>query len=66
MAGPVEQTGVVVACPRCGESVLQKTMIPLGVVDGVVNYVCVPCARTMITTNASSVGAAAPAEAVDA
>ena len=50
MAGPVEQTGVIVAGPRCGTEVLQKSMIPLGVADSVISYACVPCARTMTAT----------------
>ena len=54
MAGPVEQTGVIVSCPRCGTEVLQKSMIPLGVVDSVISYVCVPCARTMTATGPPS------------
>ena len=54
MAAPVEQVGVIVACPACGTDVLQKTMIPLGVVDGVISYVCVPCARKLVTTGNAS------------
>lgn len=50
MAAPVEQIGVIVACPRCGTDVLQKTMIPLSVLDGVIDYACVPCSRKLITT----------------
>jgi DNA-directed RNA polymerase subunit RPC12/RpoP len=50
VAAPVEQVGVIIACPGCGAEVLQKTMIPLGVTDGVVSYSCVSCARTQITT----------------
>lgn len=53
MAAPVEQVGVLVACPACGTEVLQKTMIPLGVVDGVISYSCVPCARKLVTTGTS-------------
>jgi predicted RNA-binding Zn-ribbon protein involved in translation (DUF1610 family) len=52
MAGPVEQTGVIVPCPSCGTDVMQKTMIPLGVTDGVVAYACVACARKLIKTGA--------------
>ena len=52
MAAPVEQVGVIVACPACGVDVMQKTMIPIGVVDSVVSYVCVPCARKLIKTGA--------------
>ena len=54
MAGPVEQTGVIIACPRCGIEVLQKSMIPLGVTDSVISYVCLPCARTMIATGTTA------------
>ncbi len=54
MAAPVEQVGVIVACPVCGTDVLQKTMIPLGVVDGVISYSCVPCARKLVTTGTAS------------
>jgi hypothetical protein len=53
MAGPVEQVGVVVACPVCGTDVLQKTMIPLGALDGVISYCCQPCARKRIATGAA-------------
>lgn len=52
MAGPVEQIGVIVPCPRCGNEVMQKGMIPLGAVDGVISYACVPCARTLVRTGA--------------
>ncbi len=54
MAAPVEQIGVIVACPLCGTDVLQKTMIPLSVLDGVIAYACVPCARKLITTGSAS------------
>ena len=54
MAAPVEQVGVIIACPLCGTDVLQKTMIPLGVVDGLVSYACVACARTLVATGAVS------------
>jgi DNA-directed RNA polymerase subunit RPC12/RpoP len=53
MAAPVEQVGVIVACPSCGSDVLQKTMIPLSVLDGVIAYACVPCARKLITTGSA-------------
>ena len=53
MAGPVEQVGVVVACPVCGTEVLQKSMIPLGVADGVVSYACVPCAKKLVRTGSA-------------
>ena len=50
MAAPVEQVGVIIACPVCGTDVLQKTMIPLRVLDGKISYSCVSCARTLVTT----------------
>ena len=67
MAGPVEQTGVIIACPRCGTEVLQKSMIPVGVADSVISYACVPCARTMTMAAATaapagSMGSAGSAE----
>lgn len=57
MAGPVTQSGAHVACPGCGADVLQKEMIPVGVLDGVVSYLCVACARKLL-----KVGISAPAE----
>ena len=53
MAASVEQVGVIVACPRCGADVLQKTMIPMGVTDSVISYACAPCARKLITTGSA-------------
>lgn len=53
MAAPVEQVGVIVSCPKCGSEVLQKTMIPLAVVESVIQYACVPCARTLVTTGST-------------
>ncbi len=50
MAAPVEQVGVIIACPVCGQNVLQKTMIPLRVLDGVISYSCVDCARALVAT----------------
>lgn len=44
----------MVACPQCGVEVMQKEMIPIGVLDGVVSYVCVACARTMLRTGAQA------------
>ena len=58
MAAAVEQVGVIVACPSCGSDVLQKSMIPLHAVDGVVSYACVACARMLVTTGNISAGAA--------
>ncbi len=57
MAGPVTQSGAHVACPGCGADVLQKEMIPVGVLDGVVSYLCVACARKLL-----KVGISAPTE----
>lgn len=54
MAAPVEQVGVIIACPRCGNEVLQKSMIPLGAVDRVISYACVPCARLLVRTGTTS------------
>ncbi len=50
MAAPVQQSGAIVACPRCGAEVMQKEMIPVGVVDSVISYLCVACARTELRT----------------
>jgi DNA-directed RNA polymerase subunit RPC12/RpoP len=50
MAAPVEQVGVIIACPSCGTDVLQKTMIPLGVLDGAISYACIVCARQLVAT----------------
>ncbi len=50
MAGPVEQVGVIVACPVCQKQVLQKTMIPMSVLDKVITYNCVDCARKHLRT----------------
>jgi DNA-directed RNA polymerase subunit RPC12/RpoP len=50
MAAPVQQSGVIVACPRCGAEVMQKEMIPVGVLDGVISYLCVACSRTELRT----------------
>jgi DNA-directed RNA polymerase subunit RPC12/RpoP len=54
MAAPVEQVGVTIACPSCGTDVLQKTMIPLGVLDGAIGYACVACARQLVATGGVS------------
>jgi DNA-directed RNA polymerase subunit RPC12/RpoP len=38
-----------VPCPSCGETVLQKSMIPVLGEDGTgMRYICVPCARLLI------------------
>ena len=54
MAGPVSQSGAMVGCPRCGVEVMQKSMIPVGVVDSVIAYLCVECARQELRTTTSS------------
>ena len=49
MAG--KDAGVLVTCPQCGETVLQKTMIPiLGEGGHGIAYLCPPCARTLVDT----------------
>lgn len=53
MAAPVEQFGIMVPCPECGQEVMQKTMIPMGVVDGATTYACVPCARKHVMTGSA-------------
>jgi DNA-directed RNA polymerase subunit RPC12/RpoP len=50
MAGPVPQSGALVACPTCGTEVMQKAMIPVGEVDRVPHYVCIVCARKLVQT----------------
>ncbi len=50
MAGPVTQSGALVACPGCGVEVMQKAMIPVGEVDRVPHYLCVACSRKLIKT----------------
>lgn len=44
-SGP--ERGVEVQCPSCGQTVLQKTMIPV-LVDGAKGYLCRDCARQHI------------------
>ena len=56
MAGPVAQSGAHVACPGCGTEVLQKEMIPVGVLDGVVSYLCVDCARKLLMVGGPAEG----------
>jgi hypothetical protein len=47
MAG--EDAGVPVTCSGCGETVLQKTMIPiLGEGGNGIAYLCPPCARKLV------------------
>jgi DNA-directed RNA polymerase subunit RPC12/RpoP len=57
--------GELVPCPSCGQTVLQKAMIPvLGEGGTGMAYLCVTCARALIVppTDAASGGAeAAPA-----
>ena len=49
MAG--KDAGVPVTCPGCGETVLQKTMIPiLGEGGSGITYLCPPCARKLVDT----------------
>jgi hypothetical protein len=49
MAG--NDAGVPVTCPGCGETVLQKTMIPiLGPGGQGIAYLCPPCARKLVDT----------------
>jgi DNA-directed RNA polymerase subunit RPC12/RpoP len=41
--------GVEVACPGCGQIVLQKAMIPMvGEGGNGVRYLCIACARALI------------------
>jgi DNA-directed RNA polymerase subunit RPC12/RpoP len=41
--------GELVPCPSCGQTVLQKAMIPILGDDGSgMAYRCVPCARALI------------------
>ena len=51
MAGAVTQSGAMVACPGCGNEVMQKSMIPVGVVDQQVHYLCVACSRLLLKTD---------------
>ena len=51
MAGNVPDAGEHVPCPSCGQTVLQKAMIPV-LQDGSKTYVCVECARRMIVAPA--------------
>ncbi len=55
MAAPVAQSGAMVPCPSCGTEVMQKSMIPVGVTEGITSYLCVACARKLVMT-ASSAG----------
>ena len=49
MAGT--DAGKPVTCPGCGETVLQKTMIPiLGEGGQGITYLCPPCARRLVDT----------------
>ena len=59
MAAPVAQSGAIVACPKCGTEVMQKEMIPLGVVNQIISYCCVPCARLLVATNTTATPGAA-------
>lgn len=57
MAAPVVQSGAMVPCPSCGNEVMQKSMIPVGVTNEVTSYLCVSCARKLVKT-----GSVPPAE----
>jgi DNA-directed RNA polymerase subunit RPC12/RpoP len=49
MAAATKDAGVPVTCPGCGETVLQKAMIPiLGDGGTGIRYVCVACARKLV------------------
>ena len=50
--------GVEVQCPSCGQTVLQKAMIPV-LVEGAKGYLCRECARARIEH--SEAAASAPA-----
>lgn len=50
MAGPVVQSGALVFCPDCGQQVMQKEMIPVGLTADGVAYWCVQCARKHLRT----------------
>ena len=41
----------MVPCPKCGAEVMQKAMIPVGVVDGHVHYLCNACSRQLLMTS---------------
>jgi hypothetical protein len=46
-----KDAGAPVDCPQCGNTVRQKTMIPILGEDGKgVRYVCVACARQYVDT----------------
>jgi hypothetical protein len=40
--------GVLVTCPSCGETVLQKSMIPVLAEGGDHKLICVTCARAQL------------------
>ncbi|MDQ1427096.1 MAG: hypothetical protein QOK39_572 [Acidimicrobiaceae bacterium] len=49
MATATHDAGVQVACTGCGETVLQKSMIPMLGEDGTgLRYLCVSCARALM------------------
>ena len=52
-AGP--ERGVEVQCPSCGQTVMQKTMIPV-LRDGTKGYLCRDCARKEIQPAGASAG----------
>ena len=54
MAGdPGVEAGERVACPSCGNEVMQHSMIPI-LRDGVQGYVCVACARLLVAVGPES------------
>jgi len=61
MAG--SDAGLELACPRCGQLVRQKAMIPISSAPPAVDYVCVPCARTMVSVGAADATPPVEAEA---
>jgi DNA-directed RNA polymerase subunit RPC12/RpoP len=57
--------GERVPCPSCGETVLQKAMIPVLGEDGTgMRYLCVNCARALVVQGAEAAGPE-PDEAAD-
>jgi len=55
--------GVEVVCPGCGQTVLQKAMIPVVGEDGQgVRYLCIACARALISITPDSPAEPEPAE----
>lgn len=50
MAGgaDVEEAGVVIACPRCGQEVKEHSTIPVLADDGATQLICVECAKKTV------------------